>query len=81
MKKIFMLFLILSIVSGCSSLSNSEFKAYVDADRATYEAVSPEYLEMIEKSDMPDASKKARKNTIETWNIRIRSAEDKVNGE
>jgi hypothetical protein len=60
--------------SGCS-----EFSEYVAADKATFEAISPEYLEYLQKdAALDDEQKERRKNLVETWRMRIEGAEQSV---
>ena len=57
------------LLFGCSS---ADMKAYIAADQQTYDAITPEYLEMIESSDKLDKDQKERrKRLIETWKLRI----------
>lgn len=49
---------------------------YIAADRATFEAVAPEYLEYVQADESLDAAAKARRTrTIETWQKRLEAAE------
>ena len=56
---------------GCSPAS-----IYIEADRATYEAIAPAYLGYIERDPGLDADQVERRaRLIETWRIRIEQAE------
>lgn len=49
----------------------------IEADRATYEAIAPEYREYVKTDESLDAEEKARRyRTLDTWEMRIRAAED-----
>jgi hypothetical protein len=50
--------------------------AYVKADRATFEAVSSDYVKMINESDLDDDKKERRKRLVVSWGKRIKAAED-----
>ena len=46
--------------------------AYVKADRATYDAVAPEYREYVEEDDtLTKEQKERRYTTVETWKERV----------
>lgn len=66
-------------LAGCAGLSaalSSPSRAYVASDRATYEAVAPEYAAYVDSDqDLDDAAKARRQRTLETWRVRIESAE------
>ena len=69
-------YLIVGIVllsCGCSSIQ----KTYVEADRKTFEAVSPEYAGYV-KSDTKfnEAQKTLRLQTLDSWKNRISAAEE-----
>lgn len=50
-------------------------KAYVEADRLTYEAVAPEYLRYVEADPALSADQRQlRRDNVEAWAIRIRNA-------
>ncbi len=55
---------------GCGSIE----KTYVDADRATYEAIAEDWVE-LQPSDM---RKKVAKAVIESWLARIEAAEKDI---
>lgn len=57
-------------IGGCSIS-----KEYVDADAATFAAVTPEYLEYV-KSDakLTQEQKDRRTRTVDSWKIRIERA-------
>lgn len=60
--------LALLVIGGCADVSTS----YVDADRATYRAVAPEYLEYVrDDAALDQAEKQLRYDTIETWRMRL----------
>lgn len=68
---VFCLLAALSAV-GCAGVP----KEYVNADRATFEAVAPDFVEYVENDpDLSANQKRVRKSTIETWRIRIEAAE------
>ena len=75
-----LLLLLLSQSSGCSAL-RVPAPDYVAADRATYDAVAPEYSAYVHADPSLDADEVARRDrTLQTWDARIRaaSADDKV---
>ena len=63
------------LMVGCGTTT---FNAkYVQADRSTYNAISPEYTRYLEGDDsLDDAAKARRFRTIESWKRRIESAEE-----
>lgn len=64
------LFLVLTL-GGCVTAAD----AYVDADRATYEAVAPEYLKYIEADATLNAmQKQIRRDNVAAWRVRIDKA-------
>lgn len=64
--------LIILTMSGCSSID----KAYVIADRATYEAIAPEYTQYVNRDDsLRDWEKSLRVANVESWDDRIVEAE------
>ena len=66
----------LSASGGCAVLGRSPSQAYVASDRATYEAVAPEYAGYVNDDPGLDDSQRARRvRTLETWRLRIESAE------
>lgn len=64
------------LIAGCTGCTPG--KAYIEADRATFDAIAPEYLELIESSGKFDEAKiQRRKDTVESWRRRIDAAEGK----
>ena len=60
--------LALSLTSPGCSIS----KEYVAADKATYDAIAPEYLKYVGTDATLDAEQKARRErTIKSWKLRI----------
>lgn len=60
------------LLAGCGSIA----KEYVSADRATFEAIAPEYLEYVKADDKLDEdAKKLREANIDSWEYRILQAE------
>ena len=69
-----LLLLPLSQSTGCSALTLPSAD-YVAADRATYEAVAPEYAQYVHSDASLDDEQRARRSrTIDTWRLRIESA-------
>ncbi len=65
--------LILASLTGCGSIAQE----YVGADRATYEAVAPEYRKYVEADANLDKDAKAlRMATLDSWEYRVRRAEE-----
>jgi hypothetical protein len=63
---------------GCSALQSVQAPggAYVAADRATYEALAPEYAAYVAADPaLADEQRARRTRTLETWRMRIESAE------
>lgn len=68
------LFLLLSQCAGCSMLQVPS-ASYVAADRATYDAVAPEYADYVDADAALDDEERARRGrTLATWDARIRAA-------
>lgn len=66
----------LLVLGGCTPA-----QTYVAGDRATYAAIAPEYAAYVALDDTLDADAKARRTrTIETWELRLRSAEREFAG-
>lgn len=52
---------------------------YVQSDRATYEAVTPEYLNYVHGDAKLDSEEKTRRErTVTTWRLRLEQAEKPV---
>lgn len=65
--------LLLLTCQACASVP----ELYVDADRATFDAVAPEYTRYIESdADLDDGQKDRRLRTLDTWERRIQAAEE-----
>jgi len=68
--KIFLLcgvVVVATLLGGCSIS-----KEYVASDQATFDAVTPEFLEYVNADARLDAEAKARrKRTVDTWKLRI----------
>jgi hypothetical protein len=63
---------------GCSALQSVQAPggAYVAADRATYEALAPEYAAYVAADPaLPDEDRARRTRTLQTWRMRIEAAE------
>jgi len=61
---------------GCCATEDIIQKDYVAADRATYEALGPKYLEYVRTDPrLDDGGKKRRARTITTWRLRLEQAE------
>ena len=60
------------MLPGCGSIA----KEYVGADRATYNAIAPEYREYVEAdADLDDDAKALRLANLDSWDYRITQAE------
>ena len=71
-----LLLLPLSQSPGCSAL-HPPTPDYVAADRATYQAVAPEYAEYVEADPALDEEERDRRaRTLDTWDARLRAAEE-----
>jgi hypothetical protein len=61
--------------TGCSVLTTPA-GPYVAADRATYDAVAPEYRAYVANDPGLDEEQRARRGrTVESWRVRVESAE------
>lgn len=64
------------LMLALSSLACSPTAPYVAADRATYNAIAPEYSRYVEADPTLDTEDRAlRQSTLATWDLRIRGAE------
>ena len=62
----------------CSALQSAQGPggAYVAADRATYEALAPEYAAYVAADPaLADDDRARRTHALQTWRLRIESAE------
>ena len=60
----------LLLLSSCEGISVAD--AYVAADRATYNAIAPEYRAYVEADEKVDApSKASRMRLLKTWEMRL----------
>lgn len=72
MKKLSLALLVPLLFTGCAALTSSAPESWVRADRATYSAVAPEYLEYVDKDDaLEQAGKDRRHRTVQTWEARL----------
>jgi hypothetical protein len=70
-----LLLLLGSQSTGCSALQPPA-PDYVAADRATYEAVAPEYAAYVHADPALDEEGRARRGrTLATWDARVRAAQ------
>lgn len=70
--------LLASGVGGCSALQGVQAPggAYVAADRATYEALAPEYAAYVAADPaLADDDRARRTHALQTWRLRIEAAE------
>lgn len=60
------------LVQGCGSIASS----YVAADRATFEAIEPEYRRYVDADEsLDDDAKALRLATLDSWGWRIAQAD------
>lgn len=60
------------VFSGCAALTSSAPESWVRADRATHDAIAPEYVEYVDKdATLDQAGKDRRHRTVQTWETRI----------
>jgi hypothetical protein len=65
-------FVVVCLLPGCGSIAQE----YVAADRATYEAVAPEYQKYVDADPaLDDDAKALRKATLASWAYRMEQAE------
>lgn len=58
-------------MAGCAPAAS-----YVAAERATYDAVAPEYAAYIDADPSLDAARRSRRHrTLDTWRLRLEQAE------
>lgn len=61
------------LLSGCAGVPES----YRAADRATYEAIAPEFVDYVESDEsLSESQKRHRRLTVETWRLRLEEAEE-----
>jgi 4-amino-4-deoxy-L-arabinose transferase-like glycosyltransferase len=66
---------ILLVSSGCNVLTEPA-GPYVAADRATYDAIAPEYRQYVAGDSALDADERTRRErTVELWRLRLEDAE------
>lgn len=66
-------FVLALLMPGCGSIA----KEYVSADRATYNAIEPEYRKYVEADEsLGDAAKALRYATLDSWKYRLDQAEE-----
>jgi hypothetical protein len=66
-------------VPGCAATGDIIQADYVQADRATYDAVSGEYLDYVGADQSIDSDeRKRRERTVTTWRLRLEQAEKPV---
>lgn len=75
-------FLVLGLVlavSGCAATGEVIRADYVQADRATYDAIAPEYLKYLQADQELDSEERDRRErTVRTWRLRLEQAEQPV---
>lgn len=65
--------------AGCCATTDIIREDYTAADRATYEAIAPSYLEYVAGDESLDSDEKRRRErTITTWRLRLEQAETPV---
>jgi hypothetical protein len=79
MKKVLILAIVLAVTCSCSNLD--PLKQYVSADKDTFQVITPEYKEFVEKSDMSQDEKDRRTRLIESWQKRIENTENALKEE
>lgn len=58
--------------AGCAALTSSAPESWVRADKATHDAIAPEYVEYVDKdASLDQAGKDRRHRTLQTWQDRI----------
>lgn len=66
-------------LAGCAATGDVIQADYVQADRATYEAIAPEYLKYVQDDQTIGADERARRErTVTTWRLRLEQAERPV---
>jgi hypothetical protein len=64
--------ILMACLQGCRTSGE-----YLRADRATFEAISPEYRRYVEADPALSSEEKARRlRTVETWRLRLDKAGD-----
>jgi PBP1b-binding outer membrane lipoprotein LpoB len=60
------------LFTGCAALTSSAPESWVRADRATFNAVSSEYISYVDADTTLDQDAKDRRHrTVETWRVRL----------
>ena len=78
MKTLYTSALVLAIMfsPGCCTTEDIIREDYVAADRATYDAITPAYLEYVAADPtLDDDERERRERTVTTWNFRLEQAE------
>lgn len=67
-------FLLAGLAAGCTTAE----KSYVEADKATFDVISPEYAEYIRKDGGLTEEQKARRLAlVKSWGLRVEAASAK----
>lgn len=62
---------VLLVLSACTPV-----QAYVEADRATYQAIAPDHRMYVQNDPALSGEQKARRfNLLDSWDLRTRKAE------
>ena len=73
MRRVAVIVFLLLSVSACTPAA-----AYVEADRATFDAIAGSYLDYVRADELLDESQVDRRSRlVDTWRIRIEQAEGK----
>jgi hypothetical protein len=69
-------FAVMIIAGGCANQVPAD---WVAADRATYEAVAPEFTAYVQQdATLTPEQRQRRQNTVETWRVRLEEHEKAV---
>jgi len=67
MRKILTASVALLMLAGCGNL-----EPYIKADKATFDAIAPEYQKYVDADpNLDQGQKDRRRRTLETWKLRI----------
>lgn len=72
MKKLIPALLLIPFFTGCAALTSSAPESWVRADRATHDAIAPEYSAYVDAdASLDQPGKDRRHRTLTTWEKRL----------
>lgn len=71
MKRVTLIAIAVLALCGCATLNQD----YVKADKLTFDAIAPEYLQFVDANPNFDKEQRDRRHrTVETWKLRLEKA-------